>query len=171
MKNRYALAAAAALTTIWIVQSLHMMEHVAQVIQKFVLGQPEAHRLLGTIFDFEWVHFVYNTSLEVALVFIFIWYRRAGNQQLPLSLRLALWVQGYHVVEHLVKMFQYYAGGAATAKGILGFVFPVVWLHFSINLFVLALIFVLIVGDWEIIDSYGYRSRLEPVVPRAVGGR
>jgi hypothetical protein len=36
-----------------IVQSVHMLEHVAQVIQKFALGQPEAHGLFGAIFDFE----------------------------------------------------------------------------------------------------------------------
>ena len=144
MKNRYAVLAKAGLSAALIVQSAHMVEHVAQVIQKFILRQPESHGLLGAIFDFEWVHFVYNTSLEVTLVLIFIWCRRASAHQLPRSLRAAVWLQGYHVVEHVVKMFQYYVGGVEAPKGILGFVFPVIWLHFWINLIVL----VLIVGAW-----------------------
>lgn len=120
MANRYALAATAGLIAILIVQALHMIEHVAQVLQKFVLGQSEAHGLLGTIFDFEWVHFVYNASLEVLLVLIFIWCRQARAHHPPVSLRLAVWLQGYHVVEHVVKMLQYYVGGVAAPKGILG---------------------------------------------------
>ncbi len=51
-------------------------------------------------------------------------------------------------------MLQYYVGGVAAPKGILGFVFPVIWLHFWINMIVLAVIVFLIVGDWEAIDSY-----------------
>ncbi len=51
MANRYALAATTGLIAILIVQALHMIEHVAQVLQKFVLGQSEGHGLLGTIFD------------------------------------------------------------------------------------------------------------------------
>ena len=162
MTNRYALAATIGLIATLTVQSVHMLEHVAQVLQKFVLRQPEAHGLLGAIFDFEWVHFVFNTSLEVTLVLIFIWCRRSAGHRLPLSLRAVVWLQGYHVVEHVVRMFQYYVGDIAAPKGILGFVFPVIWLHFSINMIVLALIVVLIVGDWDAIESHA-RSALAGV--------
>lgn len=57
-----------------------MVEHVVQVIQKFLLGFEKAHGLLGAAFDFEWVHFVYNTLLEPALILIFVWCRRRGLQ-------------------------------------------------------------------------------------------
>ena len=156
MKNqfRYTIAATAGLIAVLIVQSVHMLEHVAQVIQKFALGQPEAHGLFGAIFDFEWVHFIYNTSLEVVLVLMFIWWHRFSARNLPLSLRAAVWLQGYHVVEHTVKMYQYLVGGIASPKGILGFVFPLIWLHFWINLLVLALIVILIVGDWEAMGAH-----------------
>lgn len=167
--NQHALAATAGLITVLFVQSFHMIEHVAQVLQKFVLGQPEAHGLLGTIFDFEWVHFVYNTSLEIALLLVFIWCRRAMALRVPRSLRGVVWFQGYHVVEHVVRMFQYYIGGVTSPKGILGFVFPVIWLHFWINLIILALIVVLIVGDREVMDAYSDRSGLEAVSPVAIG--
>lgn len=162
MRHRYALAAVTGLTAILTVQSLHMLEHVAQVLQKFVLGQPEAHGLLGAIFDFEWVHFVFNVSLGAGLVLIFIWCRRTAGHALPLSLRAVVWLQGYHVVEHVVKMLQYYVSHAEPSKGILGFVFPVIWLHFWINMLVLALIVVLIVGDWDPIESHA-RSALAGV--------
>lgn len=165
--NRHAFAATAGLITVLIVQSFHMIEHVAQVLQKFLLGQPEAHGLLGTIFDFEWVHLIYNTSLEVALVLVFIWCRRATAHRVPRSLRAVVWFQGYHVIEHVVKMFQYYADGVTAPKGVLGFVVPTIWLHFWFNLIVLALIVVLIVGDWEVMDSYSDRSGLEAVSPVA----
>jgi hypothetical protein len=154
MTNRYALAATVGLIATLTLQSVHMLEHVAQVLQKFVLRQPEAHGLLGAIFDFEWVHFVFNTSLGAALVLIFFWCRRAAGHPLPLSLRAVVWLQGYHVVEHVVKMLQYYVSHAEPTKGILGFVFPVIWLHFWINMIVLALIVVLIVGDWDGIQSH-----------------
>jgi len=155
MTNRYGPAVTAGLIALLIVQTFHMIEHVAQVLQKFFLGQSEAHGLLGTIFDFEWVHFVFNGSLEFALVLIFIWWRRARGYQLPLSLRGAVGLQGYHVVEHVVKMYQYYfTGFPDPTKGILGFVFPVIWVHFWMNLVVLALIVVLVVGDGQPVDSY-----------------
>lgn len=169
MASRRAFAATAGLITVLFVQSFHMIEHVAQLLQKFVLGQPEAHGLLGTIFDFEWVHFVYNTSLEVALVLVLIWCRRAMAHRVARPLRGVVWWQGYYVIEHAVRMFQYYVGGVASPKGILGFVFPVIWLHFWINLIVLALIVVLIVGDWEVIDSDSDRSGFETASAMAVG--
>ncbi len=123
-----------------IVQTAHMAEHVAQVIQKFVLHMAQAHGLLGSIFDLEWVHFIYNTSLWIPLVLVLQWYRKTGAP-MPTSMRLVVWLQGYHVIEHIVKMYQYYALGITVGpKGILGFVFPLIWLHFWLNLTVLLLI-------------------------------
>ncbi len=44
------------------------------------------------------------------------------------------------MVEHAVKMYQYYALGIMEGpKGILGHVIPLIWLHFLLNLFVLIL--------------------------------
>jgi hypothetical protein len=42
------------------VQSFHMLEHIVQVIQKFVLQYPVAHGVLGASLDFEPVHFTFN---------------------------------------------------------------------------------------------------------------
>ena len=48
-------------------QTGHMLEHVVQVIQKFVLGSSNAHGLIGRL-DIEWVHFGFNTAYFVLLL-------------------------------------------------------------------------------------------------------
>src|SRR5688572_24388548 len=93
------------------VQTAHMIEHVAQVTQKFVLHMKTAPGFLGAIFDLEWVHFLYNSLEEVALIAIFLWWRRHRTDAVPFALSGGVYFQGYHVVEHIVKMYQYYALG------------------------------------------------------------
>jgi hypothetical protein len=137
------------------VQSAHMIEHVAQVIQEFVLHHERARGLLGTIFDFEWVHFAFNAGLEAGIVLLFLWCRGADSRRVPLVLTAGMWFQGYHVLEHGVKMYQYYALGITeTPKGILGHVVPPVWLHFLFNLVVL----LFIVGMWRATRSRAIRG-------------
>jgi hypothetical protein len=139
-KLRYAEMAKTGLLVLLIVQSAHMVEHIAQVIQKFVLLMPTAHGLLGAIFDFELVHFLFNLAIWVPLVAVYVWYRRSGAP-MPFALPAIVWFQGYHFLEHVVKMYQYYfLGVVVQPKGILGYIFPVIWLHFWLNLIVLFLI-------------------------------
>ncbi|MGQ0571679.1 MAG: hypothetical protein ACT4P5_19425 [Armatimonadota bacterium] len=122
-------------------QSAHMVEHVAQVYQKFVLRLPKAQGVLGAVFDLEWVHFLYNTWLFGALVLAYVWWRRTRSPQVPIFLTAAVVIQGWHEIEHIVKMLQYYLLGITVGpKGILGFVVPLVWLHFWYNLIILALV-------------------------------
>ncbi len=145
-----------------VVQSLHMFEHVAQVIQRFALGHEQAHGVLGALFDFEWVHFVFNASLEGAIVVLFFWCRQRDPRRAPFALIGGMWFQGYHFLEHVVKMYQYYVLGIAEApKGILGYVFPLIWLHFFLNL--IALLF--IIGMWRGTQSMAIRE-LVPVPAR-----
>jgi len=140
-REHYTQLAATGAAAILLVQAAHMVEHIAQVTQRFVLHMPTAHGLLGSIFDLEWVHFAYNTLLYAGILAVFIWDRRAARHPLFFTLQAALWLQGYHVVEHAVKMYQYYALGIMEGpKGILGHVIPLIWLHFFLNLFVLILI-------------------------------
>ncbi|KRT76172.1 MAG: hypothetical protein XU14_C0061G0007 [Armatimonadetes bacterium CSP1-3] len=60
IRHRYSTLTTAAFAAVLIIQGAHMVEHVAQVIQKFLLGFDKAHGLLGSAFDFEWVHFIYK---------------------------------------------------------------------------------------------------------------
>ncbi len=139
-ESRYAQMAKMGLGVLLVIQTAHMAEHVAQVIQKFVLHLPKAQGLLGSIFDLEHIHFTYNTGIWIPIVLAYIWYRRSGAP-MPFAFRTLVWFQGYHVVEHIVKMYQYYALGITVGpKGILGYIFPIVWLHFWLNLIVLLLL-------------------------------
>ena len=136
-------ARAALIILVWalVIQAAHMIEHVAQVVQKHVLIMERAQGFLGAVFDLEWVHFVYNSGLEIGFLAIFVLWRRADRTTIPPLLSLLVLFQGYHVVEHVVKMIQYYALGITMGpKGILGHAVPLIWLHFAFNLIVLALV-------------------------------
>ncbi len=149
-----------AFTFAWfMIQSAHMAEHVAQVTQKFILGWSKAPGLLGAIFDLEWVHFLYNSSLQVAILTILIFWRRNIREPLPFAVTAAAIFQGYHTVEHIVKMYQYYALGITIGpKGILGYFIPLIWLHFFFNLITLALI----IGMWRSVRPL-WSKELSPV--------
>jgi hypothetical protein len=135
------------------VQSAHYLEHVAQIVQIYALRYrpPEAHGLLGSVFDFEWVHFVYNQGLEILLVGLWLGYRRAlpggprvDRRGLRILGGLALF-QGYHALEHFVKLHQYlfdpfYRFGIRPPPGILPLVtgWPIFLVHFGLNTLVWA---------------------------------
>src|SRR5687767_7452099 len=91
-------------TAACIVQSAHMVEHIAQATQHVVLLIAPAHGFLGAVFDLEWVHFAFNMSLELALVAALLLARRAHGRRAVPALGIAVGVQGYHAVEHVVKM-------------------------------------------------------------------
>lgn len=148
-ESRYAQMAQTGLFVLLFIQGAHMVEHVAQVIQKFVLRLPKAQGLLGSIFDLEHVHFSYNTGLWIPIVIAFIWYRRS-QARMPVWFPALVAFQGYHVIEHIVKMYQFYALGITVGpKGILGYVFPLIWLHFWLNLIVLILLAGAAAGVWS----------------------
>ncbi len=117
-----------------LLQAGHVFEHVAQLVQKFVLNLPVAQGILGAMFDTEWVHFLFNVVTQTGLVVVYLLWRRAGAR-VPAVLWVAMAVQGVHTLEHVAKMYQYYAFGITVGpKGILGYLFPLIWLHFFLNL-------------------------------------
>jgi len=130
----------------FLVQTAHHTEHVTQLIQIYALGfkPPEAHGLLGSVFDFEWVHFLYNLSLEAILVMLWLGYRRALKNQMGLSLLAGLALfQGYHSIEHIVKLYQYllvpfYQLGIRPTPGFLPLAtgWPIFIVHFWLNMIV-----------------------------------
>lgn len=85
------------------------------------------------------MHLTYNASLEIALVATLVLIRRAKVSPVPRTLAIVVGVQGYHVVEHIVKMFQHVALGVAAPPGLLGMAVPTIWLHFWFNVVVLGL--------------------------------
>ena len=148
-----------------IVMVAHESEHVVQVAQKDVLGDTcpmECRGLLGSTFDLEWVHATYNHSILVWLVGLYVGYRmwRRPWREVRwawLSLTLGIFViQGWHVVEHTVKLDQWLDNGhRSPTPGILGKHFSLVELHFTIN----TVVFLLVVAGYF---GLGLHRRLRP---------
>jgi hypothetical protein len=134
-----------------LVMAAHEAEHVAQVLQKNALANScpvDCRGLLGFKADVEWVHFAYNHAILLALVGLYVGFRlwrREWRERSPLgwwSLTIGIFgVQGYHAVEHAVKLDQWLARGHMSPQpGILGMRFSLIELHMLINTVVFALV-------------------------------
>lgn len=134
---------------VFLVQTAHHAEHVAQMFQIYVLGlrPADAHGLLGSTFDFEWVHFTYNFGLELALIALWLVFRRTlteGTHRKGMQVLTSLvFFQGYHAFEHVFRIFQYlfdplYSLGLQPPPGILPVVtgVPSFAIHFWLNMMV-----------------------------------
>lgn len=88
--------------------------------------------IIGQIADREWLHVWYNLPYYVIVLFIYVTIRRnvPDFYQADKSMKamtVFLWIQGYHLLEHTVKIYQYFTTGTEPAPGILGNIVP---LHF-----------------------------------------
>jgi hypothetical protein len=98
------------------IQALHMVEHVAQVMQKFLFHVTPAHGLIGQL-DLEQVHFTFNlfylTTLVIVMVGWLYYDSQICSKQKVLAVMLigTVAVQGYHMVEHSVKLAQFLSTG------------------------------------------------------------
>jgi hypothetical protein len=97
-----------------VTQTGHFLEHVTQMIQIHVLGLqgPAARGVFGTL-DIEWVHFVWNTWVLIAVVVLLAHYR--SNRWLWLAAFLSTW----HEVEHVYIFSTYLATGVSGTAGLL----------------------------------------------------
>lgn len=129
-----------------VVQGLHFAEHISQVVQKFFLGLPQADGILGAAFDLEWVHFGYNLALLLSLWFVVGALWAGGSGWAPRALWLAAGIQTYHVAEHGLKLAQHLTAGCHSCPGLLGQFGDLVWIHFTINLLVIAPMLVALMG-------------------------
>jgi hypothetical protein len=124
-------------------QGVHYMEHVVQVLQRFVFGIPTGAGILGSWLDIEPVHFGYNL---IFLSFVALCFWKAGYLKSSASrhgfiywvMAFALLWQTYHQAEHIVKMVQFIDWGRNGTPGILGYFFNLAWLHFTYNTVALA---------------------------------
>jgi hypothetical protein len=126
-----------------VLQGSHVVEHLAQVYQKFGLGFNEAHGIAGAAVDREVVHLAYNSALLAGLVAVLLalgvaqrW--RAAREPWMVALVGAAGLQAYHFVEHVVKFQQFLALGRNDTPGLLGNVVPGILLHMAFNLAVFA---------------------------------
>ena len=95
-------------------QTGHVMEHVAQVTQLRILGLSgeHAHGVFGAL-DIEWVHFVWNAWVMVAVVALLL--GRQRNLWLWIAAPLAAW----HLLEHTVLIVLYLVTGTEGSPGLL----------------------------------------------------
>lgn len=119
------------------VQGFHVVEHVLQTYQKYALGHPQAHGLLGRYLDSDALHFAFNAGLFAALVVLA---RVPGRGATWRLFQAGVVAQGYHTVEHTVKLAQSALLGHDPALGILGHWYELVPLHLVLNAVCYALI-------------------------------
>jgi plastocyanin len=156
-----------------VVQCLHSMEHVAQLLQAYLLHEPRPEGLLGQWLDFEWMHFGFNLTLSVVLLIVWFGARmhrgdwRASSPVGWWTLLAATAVEvGLHLPEHFVRVYQYIRYGWSPAPGILGHTA----LHGSgpVDLLILHTAYNLTVGVLLVVSFLAYRWALTGrVVSRA----
>ena len=97
-----------------IAQSAHIVEHIVQLTQLFVLhvDKAHAHGIVGNL-DIEWVHFAWNLLVFVATAGLVIRYR--SNVWLWIAFALATW----HQIEHVYVLSVYLYTGLAGSPGFL----------------------------------------------------
>jgi hypothetical protein len=129
----------AALNVFLVVVLAHWAEHLVQVYQIWVLGRPrpQARGVLGQFFPWlvtsEWLHYGYALVMLVFLVLLrpgFVASARAWWT-------VALVIQFWHHIEHLLLLIQAQTGhmffGKAVPTSVLQLVFPRVELHLFYN--------------------------------------
>lgn len=138
------LGVAAALLLALAYQFFHHIEHVAQIHQFSFLGK-SAKESMGILwfFDIEWNHFVFNAGYFGLLLFaaasVWRWQKKMGLRAfvspIVLVLLFATVWEGWHLVEHTVKITQHVVVGCKPCKGIadraLGIKLPI--LHYWYN--------------------------------------
>lgn len=114
-----------------VIQTVHVMEHVIQLVQVYALGVPDddALGLLGYIYQFqgteEWLHLAFNAVFFASLVLIAAGLLRspAVRSTVPILVLAAflffgLWLEGWHVIEHLVIIANVVANDGCPCPGI-----------------------------------------------------
>jgi hypothetical protein len=130
------------------VQGIHVIEHIIQLFQVYVLGvaEDDALGLLGYVFVFngteEWLHLVFNLSYLVCLYVIFaVIVRAAVRRLLPMWVFVGYAIAGvgvetWHSVEHGVIIRNVLRNDGCPCPGIVDAALGVsdTQLHFGYNL-------------------------------------
>lgn len=97
-----------------VAQTAHLLEHAAQMVQIHLLGLwgADARGIVGQL-DVEWVHFLWNAWVVLALAVLLFRYR--SNRWLVVAAAIAAW----HLVEHDVILRSFLAAGIAGTPGLL----------------------------------------------------
>lgn len=123
-----------------VIQGFHWVEHLAQVYQHWWLSLPiKESRGILFFLDLEWNHFVFNSVYLLLLVVAWFFLQGKVSRVVIKFLAVGTLVQGYHLVEHAVRIWQHIQTACEPCRGILGWYVDGIYLHFAFNTFVLAL--------------------------------
>ena len=131
---------------VMLVQGVHVVEHIIQLIQVFILGVPDddALGLLGYVYQFkgteEFLHLGFNATYLAALVLLLVPLRRRVPQPVPMWAFVIFGVGGvglesWHMVEHVVIITHALQNNGCPCPGILDAAtgIPDTVLHFFYN--------------------------------------
>ena len=127
-----------------LVQFFHWIEHIVQVYQHWWIGLSikESQGILFFL-DLEWNHLIFNALYFILLIIVWQKTRHLASfgkdNVAKYALGGGLLLQGYHVIEHMIRIVQYFQTGCTPCKGLLGWYIDGVYLHFIFNTFVLVL--------------------------------
>ena len=134
----------AALTAFLVIVLAHWAEHVAQAIQVYALGWslPEARGVLGLPFPWlvrsEWMHYGYALVMLVGLVAL----RPGFTGRARTWWTIALWIQVWHHLEHLLLLLQALTGHNLLGRPVPTSVIQLVVPRLELHLFYNAIVFV-----------------------------
>ncbi|GAC1422116.1 MAG: hypothetical protein NVSMB57_15400 [Actinomycetota bacterium] len=125
------------------VQAAHLVEHLVQLYQTYVLHLPvdRALGLLGYLIDFHkgaaWLHLGFNLTLVTSLLWMVPDIRNsiASRPRVNTYLALGCGVEVWHIVEHLSIAGHLIANGHCPCPGVITFV-PDMPLHLAYNIVV-----------------------------------
>jgi hypothetical protein len=117
------------MTAVVLIQGGHVVEHIVQLVQVFVLGVPEedALGLLGYVLQFngteEWLHLGYNAFYLLALYALILPLWRITPAVLPYRafgfyVGASVWIETWHIVEHGVIIANVIANDGCPCPGI-----------------------------------------------------
>jgi hypothetical protein len=114
-----------------LIQSVHVVEHVIQLIQVYLLGiaDDDALGLLGYVFEFqgteEWLHLGFNVLFlsGLCLIAFGLVRSRAARSTIPTValgafLFFGVWLEAWHVIEHAVIIANVIANNGCPCPGI-----------------------------------------------------
>lgn len=103
LERRYWGTGATALSILLVLQGLHTLEHIAQVVQYYLLGWPAGRSLgLVTAANAEWLHFAWNAGVLAGVIFLFA--KGLRNKWMVALLGWAL----LHTLEHSYLLLRYF---------------------------------------------------------------
>lgn len=161
VSSRWFRYAAAVYLALIVVATAHFAEHILQIFQ-FYVWHVKPWGLIGQVADREWLHVWYNLPFYLIMFSLYLAVRKKAPEAFPhdkgmKTLAVFLWIQGYHLLEHVVKIYQYVTTGIEPAPGILGSVVGLVPLHF----FLVLVTYVLTVMVFFQSPLIGYRATMK----------